>query len=73
MRYYFPDLPNHGLLTEMCQKYKVLSLELQDKKEDIEYSKMEKKMIESKKDRDFEKRLKSIDLDDEDDDVLAVD
>ena len=47
-------------------EYKRLSQEQQDKQDEIERQQFEKKFIERKMDSEFERRLKAIDLEDDD-------
>ena len=66
MRYYFPDHPQINLLKDLCLEYKRLSQEQQDKQDEIDRQQFEKKFIERKMDSEFERRLKAIDLEDDD-------
>ena len=50
----------------MCLEYKRLSQEQQDKQDEIDRQQFEKKFIERKMDSEFERRLKAIDLEDDD-------
>jgi hypothetical protein len=55
-----------GLLKDLCVEYKRLSQEQQDKQDEIDRQKFEKKFIERSMDAEFERRLKDIDLEDDD-------
>jgi hypothetical protein len=50
-------------------EYKRLSQEQQDKQDELDRQQFEKKFIERRMDNEFERRLKAIDL--EDDDTIA--
>ena len=65
MRYYLPDHPNAPLLKELCDRYKEISAQQQDKREDIMYREAERKFQERKLDQEFAARLKDIDLESE--------
>lgn len=47
-------------------EYKRLSQEQQDKQDELDRQQFEKKFIERKMDSEFERRLKAIDLEDDD-------
>jgi hypothetical protein len=56
-------------LKDLCVEYKRLSQEQQDKQDELDRQQFEKKFIERRMDNEFERRLKAIDL--EDDDTIA--
>ena len=62
VRYYFPDHPQKPLLEDLCKQYKELSEKQLEEQEEREHRQMEKQFIERSKDAEFERRLKSIDL-----------
>ena len=53
-------------MKDLCVEYKRLSQEQQDKQDEIERATFEKKYNERRMDSEFERRLKSIDLEDDD-------
>jgi hypothetical protein len=57
-------------LKDLCVEYKRLSQEQQDKQDELDRQQFEKKFIERRMDNEFERRLKAIDL--EDDDTIAA-
>ena len=57
-------------LAEMCVKYKELSAKQQEQLEEVEKRQFQNKLVERQMDKEFERRLKSIDL--EDDDVVET-
>jgi hypothetical protein len=62
MRYHFPDHPETELYKDLCEKYKQLSQEQMQKQEEIIRKKSAIVNKERRLDKDFENRLKSLDL-----------
>lgn len=67
MRYYLPDHPNVQLWKELCDRYKEMSAQMQEKREEMLMVEAEKKYKERKLDQEFARRLKDIDMDSSDD------